>query len=49
MKENLRSTLRSAFFEALFVVFGVILALAANEWRESVKAQKLADELCGTA
>jgi hypothetical protein len=43
MKENLRSTVRSAFFEALFVVFGVILALAANEWRENVKAQKLAD------
>ena len=43
MKENLRSTLRSAFFEAVFVVLGVVLALAANEWRQNVKAQELAD------
>lgn len=43
MKENLRTTLRSAFFEAVFVVLGVVLALAANEWRQNVNAQKLAD------
>ncbi|MCP4291356.1 MAG: hypothetical protein GY780_05920 [bacterium] len=36
-------SIRSAFFEALFVVFGVILALAANEWRQNVKAEELAD------
>jgi hypothetical protein len=43
MKESFRATLRSAFFEALFVVFGVALALAANEWRQSVKTQAMAD------
>ena len=42
MKNNLRMTLRSAFFEAVFVVFGVVLALSANEWRQNVKAQELA-------
>ena len=26
--------IKKAFFEAAFVVFGVVLALAANEWRE---------------
>ncbi len=36
-------SIRSAFFEALFVVFGVVLALAANEWRQNVKAEELAD------
>ncbi len=43
MKDNLRNSLRSAFLEAAFVVFGVVLALAANEWRQNVKAQGLAD------
>ena len=43
MKESLSSTLRSAFFEAAFVVLGVVLALAANEWRENVKAREVAD------
>jgi len=43
MKDNLRTTLRSAFFEAVFVVLGVVLALAANEWRQNVKARELAD------
>jgi type II secretory pathway pseudopilin PulG len=32
--------IRSALFEATFVVFGVVLALGANEWRES-RAQRL--------
>ena len=43
MKNSLRLTLRSAFFEAVFVVFGVVLALAANEWRQEVKAQERAE------
>ncbi len=42
MKNTLKLNLRSAFFEAVFVVFGVVLALAANEWRQEVKAQELA-------
>jgi hypothetical protein len=42
MKESISTTLRSAFFEALFVVFGVVLALAANEWRGNVKARDVA-------
>lgn len=44
---NLRATLRSAFFEAAFVVFGVVLALAANEWRQDVKAGEKADAALG--
>ncbi len=44
MPDNLRLTLRSAFFEAVFVVFGVILALAANEWRQNVNADQRAQE-----
>ncbi len=43
MKDNLRNSLRSASLEAAFVVFGVVVALAANEWRQDVKAQELAD------
>lgn len=35
--------MRSAFFEAVFVVLGVVLALAANEWRQNVQARNLAD------
>lgn len=35
--------MRSAFLEAVFVVFGVVLALAANEWRQNVKAEAMAD------
>jgi hypothetical protein len=34
MKEKTREALRDAAFEAAFVVFGVVLALLANEWRE---------------
>src|SRR5687768_1486085 len=35
MRERTAELLRSALFESAFVVLGVILALAANEWRES--------------
>ena len=42
MSGSLAAPLRSAFFEAVFVVFGVALALAANEWRENVKARETA-------
>jgi hypothetical protein len=34
VKEKTREALRDALFEAAFVVFGVVLALAANEWAE---------------
>lgn len=37
------SLLRSAFYEAFFVVLGVILALAANEWRQNQIQQERAD------
>lgn len=48
MLENLRLTLRSAFFEAVFVVFGVVLALAANEWRQKANANQMAQEALGS-
>ncbi len=35
MRERTAELLRSALFESAFVVLGVTLALAANEWRES--------------
>ena len=34
MRRNLRELAGPALFEAAFVVLGVVLALAANEWRE---------------
>jgi hypothetical protein len=43
MQIKTRDALRKAFFEAFFVVFGVILALGANEWRQSAAAQRHAD------
>lgn len=33
MKEATREMLKSALFEAIFVVFGVVAALMANDWR----------------
>jgi len=33
MRTNLRELAGPALFEATFVVLGVVLALAANEWR----------------
>lgn len=36
MKPQTRQALTSSLFEAFFVVLGVILALAANEWRQNV-------------
>jgi hypothetical protein len=39
MTSKTKDTIRSALFEAGFVVLGVILALAANEWRQ-VKADE---------
>ena len=42
MSGSLAAPLRSAFFEAVFVVFGVVLALTANEWRENVRARETA-------
>ena len=44
MQEKTRDSLRKAFFEAFFVVFGVILALGANEWRQNAAADRRADE-----
>lgn len=38
------SLLRSAFYEAFFVVLGVVLALAANEWRQNQIQQSRADD-----
>lgn len=43
MQTVTRDALRKAFFEAFFVVFGVILALGANEWRQSAAAERHAD------
>lgn len=43
MIESTRHALKSAFFEAFFVILGVGLALAANEWRQNVAIQKQAD------
>jgi hypothetical protein len=34
-RSRLRDVIRPALFEATFVVFGVVVALAANEWREA--------------
>jgi hypothetical protein len=34
-RSRLRDAIRPALFEATFVVFGVVVALAANEWRET--------------
>jgi hypothetical protein len=34
MRKNLRELAGPALFEATFVVLGVVLALAANEWRQ---------------
>jgi len=48
MKENTRDSMRKAFFEAFFVVFGVVLALAANEWRQNAAATRHADEALAT-
>ena len=36
MKDETRKLLLSALAEASFVVFGVVLALLANEWRQEV-------------
>ena len=44
MQTVTRDALRKAFFEAFFVVFGVILALAANEWRQNAAADRHAAE-----
>jgi len=44
MQMQTRDALRKAFFEAFFVVFGVVLALAANEWRQGAAAARRADE-----
>jgi len=38
-----RQAITAAFFQAFFVVFGVVLALAANEWRESKNAERHAE------
>ena len=35
MRRNLRELADPALFEATFVVLGVVLALAANEWRHA--------------
>lgn len=43
MSDRSSSLLRSAFYEAFFVVLGVILALAANEWRQNQIQQARAD------
>ncbi|HWL40485.1 MAG TPA: hypothetical protein VNO75_09620 [Gemmatimonadaceae bacterium] len=37
MRKNLRELAGPALFEAAFVVLGVVLALAANEWRQQRK------------
>ena len=34
MREKTRDDIRQAIFEAFFVVLAVVLALAANEWRQ---------------
>lgn len=44
MREKTRDSLRKAFFEAFFVVFGVVLALGANEWRQNAAADRQAAE-----
>ena len=43
MKEPTRSALKSAFFEAFFVILGVLLALGANEWRQNAAAEEQAE------
>lgn len=48
MKQSTREALRSALLEATFVVLGVVLALAANEWRQSAaRAQRAERALTG--
>lgn len=48
MKTTTREALRSALFEATFVVLGVVLALAANEWRQSAaRAERAERALAG--
>lgn len=44
MNSKTRDALRSALFEATFVVFGVVLALGANEWRQIRADQDLAEQ-----
>lgn len=39
----MQQTVRGALTEAFFVVLGVVLALAANQWREERAAQRQAD------
>jgi hypothetical protein len=39
MKSTTKEAVRSALFEASFVVLGVVLALAANEWRKGREDQ----------
>ena len=43
MRAETRAELRGALFEAAFVVLGVVLALAANEWREDVAHRRQAE------
>lgn len=43
MKTTTRDALRTALFEATFVVLGVVLALAANEWRQSAARSERAE------
>lgn len=43
MQEKTRQTIRAALFEAIFVVLGVVLALAANEWRQAVADRRQAE------
>ena len=42
MRKNLRELAGPALFEATFVVLGVVLALAANEWRQSREERRRA-------
>jgi hypothetical protein len=40
MSNKTRDAIKSALFEATFVVLGVVLALAANEWRQARADQR---------
>lgn len=44
MQISTLAMLKSALFEATFVVLGVLLALSANEWREHVNRQENSEQ-----
>lgn len=48
MTSKTKDAIRSALFEAAFVVLGVVLALAANEWRQARADKQLSEQALAT-